>query len=193
MKRAFDMFASAVGLVLVSPILLVTAVAIRITAGKPILFRQQRVGRNFRLFFIYKFRTMVSCTGGPELTAPADNRVTAVGKILRHMKVDELPQLFNVLLGDMSLVGPRPEVPSYVELYKDEYRDILGVRPGITDLASLKYRNESEVLGHFDDPVRAYTDIILPDKIRLGKEYVRRSSLLFDIELIVKTVLAVAH
>jgi lipopolysaccharide/colanic/teichoic acid biosynthesis glycosyltransferase len=126
---------------------------------------------------------------GGQLTAGADPRITRVGRILRNTKIDELPQLINVLIGDMSLVGPRPEVPRYVELFRSDYEEILRVRPGITDLASLRYRDEASVLERAKDPEREYIRFVLPDKIALAKEYVRRSSFLLDMTLILKTIL----
>jgi lipopolysaccharide/colanic/teichoic acid biosynthesis glycosyltransferase len=158
------------------------------------LFRQTRVGRGFRHFRIMKFRTMVNDAerlGGP-LSVGADPRITRVGRALRRLKLDELPQLLNVLAGDMSLVGPRPEVPEYVERFRDEYEEILSIRPGLTDLASLKYRDESALLAAAADPAAEYVRVILPDKIRLGREYVRRASVMLDVSIILRTIGAVA-
>ncbi len=191
MKRAFDVLAATVGLVVLSPLMLCAAVAVRLSSRGPILFRQTRVGRGFREFEILKFRTMhvdAPERGGP-LTASGDPRVTKVGALLRKTKIDELPQLINVLRGEMSLVGPRPEVPKYVEMYRDAYAELLKVRPGITDLASLKYRNESELLGQYDDPEKAYVGEILPDKIELGRRYLRERNMLMDIAIILRTLL----
>jgi lipopolysaccharide/colanic/teichoic acid biosynthesis glycosyltransferase len=155
-----------------------------------VFFRQARVGRGFKIFIILKFRTMVSDAAqrGAELTSGADSRITRVGAVLRLFKIDELPQLVNVLRGEMGLVGPRPEVPRYVERFHADYQDILTTRPGITDLSSLKYRNEAAILGRVDQPEDYYISTILPDKIRLAKEYLRHHSLLFDVGLIVRTV-----
>jgi lipopolysaccharide/colanic/teichoic acid biosynthesis glycosyltransferase len=191
-KRLVDVVASATGLLLLSPFLLLTALLIRLTSPGPALFRQQRIGRRFQPFLIYKFRTMVqdAPAKGPALTVGADPRITRIGRFLRKAKLDELPQLLNVFKGEMSLVGPRPEVPRYVELYHDDYAEILAVRPGITDIASLQFRNESELLAAAEDPEQEYCQRILPIKIRLAKEYLRRSSLLFDIQLIARTVWA---
>jgi len=169
------------------------AASVALDSPGPVFFRQVRVGRGFRPFRIIKFRTMVEDAarrGGP-LSIGADPRVTRVGRWLRRLKLDELPQLFNVLAGDMSLVGPRPEVPEYVERYRADYADILTVRPGMTDLASLKYRDESALLAAAADPGAEYVRVILPDKIRLAREYVRRSSVLFDLSLILRTLGAV--
>ena len=191
LKRTLDVVASALGLVLLSPILLLAAVAIRTTSRGPVFFRQERVGRSFRPFRIYKFRTMVADAPqlGGQLTAGADPRITRVGRLLRKSKIDELPQLINVLVGNMSLVGPRPEVPRYVEMFRDDYAYILSVRPGITDPASVKYRDEAAVLAGSDDPEREYVSRILPDKIALARQYIDQASLTYDLRLIGLTFL----
>ncbi len=191
MKRAFDVLAASIGLVVLSPLMLCAAVAVRLSSRGPILFRQIRMGRDFREFEILKFRTMHADAPerGGQLTASGDPRVTRVGALLRKTKIDELPQLINVLRGEMSFVGPRPEVPKYVEMYREAYAELLKVRPGITDLASLKYRNESEVLGQYEDPEKAYVGEILPDKIELGRRYVRERNMLMDIAIILRTLL----
>ena len=191
-KRAFDLTASAIGLAVVSPVLLIAAVAVWFDSPGGILFRQERVGRGFRPFQIYKFRTMRAAAQGPAITITNDQRITRVGHFLRATKIDELPQLLNVVKGEMSLVGPRPEVRAYVELFEPDYREILTVRPGITDLASLKYRDESRLLAAAADPHHEYVAHILPDKIRLAKEYVARTSLLFDLQVIMRTLVALA-
>jgi lipopolysaccharide/colanic/teichoic acid biosynthesis glycosyltransferase len=190
-KRTFDFVAALLGLVLLAPLLLLVALLIRLDSSGPVFFRQERIGRGFRPFRIYKFRTMVYDAprrGGP-ITFGPDPRITRLGRVLRKTKIDELPQLLNVLRGEMSFVGPRPEVRPYVELFRADYEEILQVLPGITDLASAQYRDEAEVLGRFEDPEAAYLSHILPDKIKLAKDYVRRSSLLFDITIIFKTLL----
>jgi len=194
MKRAFDLVISALGLVMLSPMLLIAALAIKLTSPGPVFFRQERVGRGFRRFNILKFRTMVPDAPklGGQLTAGGDPRITPIGRLLRKTKLDELPQLFNVLKGDMSFVGPRPEVPRYVEMFRRDFEELLAVRPGITDLASLKYRHESEILGRSSDVESTYANEILPDKISLAKEYLRRSSLWFDLNLIFKTLFRLA-
>jgi len=193
MKRGFDIVASAVGLIVLAPVFGVTALAIWLTSGSPVVFRQQRMGRAFRLFSIYKFRTMIvdAPNKGGSVTSGGDPRITPMGTLLRKFKLDELPQLINVLKGDMSFVGPRPEMPEFVAMFEHDYREILQVRPGITDLASLKYRHEAEILDQFENPHDGYVRCILPDKIRLAKEYVRQSSLLLDLALILRTVLRV--
>ncbi len=190
MKRAFDIAVSFVGLVLLLPLMAVVAVLIKLDSSGPILFKQERIGKGFRPFLIYKFRTMAadSLARGPSITFGCDPRITRVGWLLRKSKIDELPQLFNVLKGDMTFVGPRPEIPRYVELFRDDYAEILKIRPGITDLASLKYRDEAALLGHSQNPEDEYISRILPDKIRLGKDYLQHSSFLFDLSLILKTL-----
>lgn len=189
-KRLFDFTAALIGLILLSPLFLVVAVLIKLTSKGPVFFRQERMGRDFRPFRIYKFRSMVVDAPklGGQVTAGRDPRITPVGSLIRKTKIDELPQLINVLVGDMSLVGPRPEVPRYVQMYADDYRVVLSVRPGITDLASVKYRDESEILGEADDPDRVYIEQILPDKIALAKEYISRASLGYDVGLIFRTL-----
>jgi len=193
-KRAFDLFASLFGLVLSLPLFLVVGFLIRLDSRGPIFFRQERVGKGLQPFTIYKFRTMFHEVAVQDraITPAGDPRVTRLGRVLRKLKFDELPQLFNVLKGDMSLVGPRPEVPRYVKLFRSDYEEILKIRPGITDLASLKYRDEASLLANATDPDALYLQQVLPDKIRLAKEYVRRSSLAYDIRLIFKTIFGLA-
>jgi|ERR1051326_368418 lipopolysaccharide/colanic/teichoic acid biosynthesis glycosyltransferase len=189
-KRSSDIIVSSLGLLFLSPLLVVSALLIKLDSRGPAFFRQERIGRSFQTFSIYKLRTMVADASekGGLLTAGRDSRITRVGRILRKSKIDELPQLINVLRGEMTLVGPRPEVGRYVDLFRHDYEEILGVRPGITDLASLKYRDESAVLAVAADPEQEYITRVLPDKIMLAKEYIRRSSFLFDISLLLKTV-----
>ena len=189
LKRGFDITASMVALVLLCPLLLLLGLLIKCDSSGPALFKQQRMGRGFRPFWIYKFRTMIHAADGPLVTAGQDSRVTRVGRFLRKMKLDELPQLINVLKGEMSLVGPRPEVPQYVRVFQKDYEEILKARPGITDLASLKYRNEEAILGNSEDPEDDYINRVLPDKITLAKEYLQRSSFIFDLAVIAKTLL----
>jgi lipopolysaccharide/colanic/teichoic acid biosynthesis glycosyltransferase len=180
-------------LLILSPVLLLVALLIKLDSQGPVFFRQERIGRNFRPFSIYKFRTMVvdAPQRGAAITAGGDPRITRFGRLLRKSKIDELPQLINVLRGEMSLVGPRPEVPKYVELFRQEYDDILRVRPGITDLASLKYRDEAAVLAAAQNPEQEYVARILPEKIQLAKQYIRNASFLFDLKLILRTLLKV--
>jgi len=190
--RACDVLASGMGLVLLSPVFFFAAAAIRLDSAGPVFFRQERVGRDFRRFHILKFRTMVAeaPARGGQLTVGHDARITRVGRLLRKYKIDELPQLVNVLKGEMSLVGPRPEVPRYVEMFRRDYADILRIPPGITDPASLVFRSEAELLEDSEDPERAYVEQILPRKIRLAREYVEHRSLLTYFSLIFRTLLA---
>lgn len=189
-KRLIDVIASGIALVMVSPLLAIAALAIKLTSPGPVLFRQERVGRGFRSFRILKLRTMRASRPGEDrqVTAEGDPRVTAVGRVLRRIKADELPQLVNVLRGDMSLVGPRPEVPRYVEMFRRDYEEILQCRPGITDLASIKYRDEESILAAAADPEQAYVTTVLPDKIALAKEYVRTRSTLLDLRIVMRTL-----
>jgi lipopolysaccharide/colanic/teichoic acid biosynthesis glycosyltransferase len=192
-KRSLDLLASSFGLLLLSPLIAAIALVIKLDSRGPVFFRQERMGRGLQKFVIYKFRTMVedAPVKGGQLTVNEDARITRFGRILRQTKLDELPQLINVFVGEMSLVGPRPEVARYVELFRSDYEEILRVQPGITDLASLKYRDESALFRLSDDPEREYVTRILPDKIALAKEYMQRSSFCFDVSLIFKTLLKV--
>ncbi len=192
-KRLFDVVVAAIGLLVLLPIFAVVAILIKLNSSGPVFFRQERMGRGFRLFSIYKFRTMVrdAPLKGGAITFSNDPRITRLGRLLRKGKVDELPQLVNVLKGDMSLVGPRPEVRRYVEIFRRDYEEILRVRPGITDLGSLRYRDEAEILGKATNPEEEYVQRILPEKIRLAREYIIRSSFFFDLLLIAKTLLKV--
>jgi lipopolysaccharide/colanic/teichoic acid biosynthesis glycosyltransferase len=191
MKRILDIVVSLVGLICLLPLLLLVAMLIKLDSTGPILFRQERIGMRFRPFQILKFRTMMQNVnaGGQSITVGDDPRITRVGLFLRKTKIDELPQLINVLRGEMALVGPRPEVPRYVELFRHDYEEILKIRPGITDLASIKYRDEAAFLGNSENPEQEYVTRVLPDKINLGKEYIRRSSMFFDLTVILKTFL----
>src|SRR5262245_40510167 len=190
MKRGFDISVAVVGLMFLLPLLVLVAGAIKLDSPGPVFFRQRRIGRGFRPFFIYKFRTMARDTAaqGSSITVGNDPRITRVGSFLRMTKIDELPQLINVLKGDMALVGPRPEVPQYVQLYRKDYEEILTIKPGITDLASLKYRNEAALLARAQNPEQEYVSRVLPDKIRMAKEYIHHSSFLFDLRLLCRTI-----
>lgn len=195
-KRLFDVLMASLGLVVLAPLLLLIAVAVRLDSSGPVFFRQERVGRHGRLFRIHKFRTMrhEPAASGLQITVGADQRITRVGGFLRKSKLDELPQLIDVWLGDMSLVGPRPEVPRYVAVYPSAMRDkVLSVRPGITDLASITYRDEAAVLAGAADPEQAYIDEVLPHKLRLAAQYVDQASLATDIALIVRTIWAIVR
>jgi lipopolysaccharide/colanic/teichoic acid biosynthesis glycosyltransferase len=190
-KRLFDVLGAAVSLVLLAPLMVLVAVAVRLDSPGPVLFRQERVGRHGRPFRIHKFRTMqVDATGrGPLLTASGDPRVTRVGAALRRHRLDELPQLIDVLKGDMSLVGPRPEVPRYVALYPPDLRErVLAVRPGITDPSSLDFLDEGELLARAADPEREYVDVILPRKLRRAADYADRATFATDLRVIGRTL-----
>lgn len=192
-KRAMDIVISAAALCVLWPVLLLIALAIVVDDPGPVFYRQVRVGRGGRPFRIFKFRTMVvdADKKGLSITVGRDSRITRVGAFLRKTKLDELAQLLNVLCGQMSFVGPRPEVPRYVELYTPYQRQVLLVRPGITDYASIAYRNENDLLAGADDPERMYIETIMPDKIELNMKYLKEISPLTDIRLILRTVLAV--
>jgi lipopolysaccharide/colanic/teichoic acid biosynthesis glycosyltransferase len=193
-KRTFDVVTSLAGVLCLLPLFVAVAMLIKLDSNGPVLFRQERVGRRFRPFRIYKFRTMVADAParGGSITCGEDPRITRIGRLLRRTKIDELPQLVNVLKGEMSIVGPRPEVPRYVDCFRDDYEQILTVRPGITDLASLKFRDEAALLGVLPDPEDTYLRSILPEKVSLGKEYIRRASMWFDLTLIAKTLAAIS-
>ena len=192
-KRAMDIVLSAAALCVLWPVLLLIALAIVVDDPGPVFYRQVRVGRGGKPFRIFKFRTMVvdADKKGLSITVGRDSRITRVGALLRKTKLDELAQLLNVLAGQMSFVGPRPEVPRYVELYTPYQRQVLLVRPGITDYASIAYRNENDLLAGADDPERMYIETIMPDKIELNMKYLREISPLTDVRLILRTVLAV--
>lgn len=193
MKRFFDLVTSGLGLLVLSPLFLVLAVWIKCDSAGPVFYRQVRVGRNNRDFKLYKFRSMRvgSDRKGLITIGGHDPRVTRSGYYIRRYKLDELPQLINVFVGDMSLVGPRPEVRKYVGLYTPEQMRVLVVRPGITDLASIRYRNENELLEQVDDPDRYYVDVIMQDKLRINLEYVASHSFWGDLKLICQTFKAV--
>lgn len=190
-KRVMDLLLACIGLLLLSPLMLTIALAIKLDSPGPVFFRQVRVGRGGRLFRIHKFRTMVHrpVDQGMQLTVGADARITRVGQWLRARRFDELPQLIDVLKGDMSVVGPRPEVPRYVAHYTDEQRSkILSVRPGITDPASLAFRDEARILAAASDPERAYVEQVMPQKLRHAIDYAERASLWTDLRLIARTL-----
>ena len=192
-KRAMDIVLSACALAFLWPLLLLIALAIWIDDPGPVFYRQVRVGRNGKTFRIFKFRSMVMDADkkGLAITVGRDSRITRVGAVLRKTKLDELAQLLNVLFGQMSFVGPRPEVPKYVELYTPYQRQVLLVRPGITDYASIAYRNENDLLAGAPNPETMYIEQIMPDKIELNMKYLREISPLADIRLILKTIVAV--
>ena len=193
LKRAMDIVISGGALAVLWPVLLLIAVAIKIDDPGPVFYRQVRVGRDGKEFRIFKVRTMVvdADKKGLQITVGRDNRITRMGRLLRKTKLDELAQLINVFVGEMSFVGPRPEVPKYVNLYTPYQRQVLLVRPGITDYASIAYRNENDMLEDAEDPEKMYIDVIMPDKIELNMKYLHEISPLADIRLIFSTIAAV--
>lgn len=189
LKRLFDIISSAIGLILLSPVFLFVFIWIKLDSKGPVFYKQVRVGKNGKDFKILKFRSMrQNADKGSLITIGGrDPRVTRSGYYIRKYKLDELPQLINVLKGDMSIVGPRPEVRRYVDLYTKEQLRVLTVKPGITDIASIKYRNENEILEKAEDPNKVYIETIMPDKLKYNLEYIDKQSFLFDIKLIIKT------
>lgn len=192
-KRVFDIVASGLGLILLSPIFFILAVCIKTDSFGPVFYRQSRVGKGSKDFYLFKFRSMhVGADKKGLITVGGkDPRITRIGYYIRKYKLDELPQLINVFIGDMSLVGPRPEVRKYVEMYTPDQRKVLTVRPGITDLASIRYRNENELLAQTENPEDYYIHTIMPDKLRINLEYVRNAGVLYDIKLIFKTIIEI--
>lgn len=192
-KRIFDIALSAIGILILVPLFIIIAILIKLDSRGPVFFRQERVGRNGNKFSIYKFRSMaqIQNPGGLRITIGNDRRITKVGHFLRKYKIDELPQLLNVFAGDMSIVGPRPEVEEYVKYYGTKNEIVLSVRPGITDLASIRFRNESEILAKENNPQHAYINKILPIKLRYCRFYVQKQSFPLDIKIIWMTVLAI--
>ena len=189
-KWLFDRIMSLVGLIILSPVLLVVAILIRVKMpGGPVLFKQKRVGKEGKLFTMVKFRSMSVAHGGSSVSVAGESRITPLGAKLRKYKLDELPELWNVLIGDMSFVGPRPDVPGYADKLVGEDRVILKLRPGITGPASLKYRDEETLLATVEDPIRYNDEVIFPDKVRINKEYYYNWSFWQDIRYIVRTVL----
>jgi len=189
-KRCFDIFFSLLGITLLLWLFLIIAIAIKCSSKGPALFKQERVGRYGKTFNIWKFRSMVvnAEAKGMQITTDGDNRITKVGKFIRKTKIDELPQLFNVLSGKMSFVGPRPEVPKYVAMYNDEQLRVLSVKPGITDLASIEFRNENDLLDGDEDPEKKYIEEIMPVKLALNIKYIEKAGFFYDIGLIFKTI-----
>ncbi len=190
MKRLMDLLGSGIGLLLLWPFFLLAAVAIKLDDRGPVFFRQERVGRFGRMFRIWKFRTMVMNAEklGAQVTVGRDPRITRVGHTLRRFKLDEFPQLLNVFMGEMSLVGPRPEVPQYVAYYSPEQRAVLDLRPGITDPASIQFRDESALLAAKPDPVKAYIEELMPEKIRINLAYAAQANAFTDFAMVLKTL-----
>lgn len=192
-KRAFDIVCAALGLLVLSPVLLMCALLVGLTSPGGVLFRQERMGRDGVPFTIYKFRSMRKDNAGLKISTSSDSRITPVGRVLRKTKLDELPQLWNVLKGDMSFVGPRPEVREYTDLYTPEQRQVLLVRPGITGLASIRYRNENDLLSASTDPNRTYIEEVMPAKLALDLEYIPRACVSYDVRLILETLVTVVR
>lgn len=190
-KRLFDVAVSSAGIALLSPLLIAVGVAVRLDSPGPVLFVHERVGLGGRKFRLLKFRSMAHQSRGSDVTVAGDARVTRIGRLLRSTKIDELPQLWNVLVGDMSLVGPRPEVERYVRMFARDYEDILKVRPGITDLAAIEYRDEEGVLAASHDPEAEYRRVVLPAKIALYRRYLAARSFRTDLGIIARTLVAV--
>jgi len=191
MKRLFDIVISSIGLLILLPLFALVSLLIKVDSRGSVFFWQERIGKNFKPFRIYKFRTMAADTEGTGslITVGGDSRITKVGRVLRASKIDELPQLLNVLKGEMSLVGPRPEVRKYVQLFEADYKKLLMIRPGITDPASIKYSSEETLLAGSDNWEEGYIGKILPEKIKLSLQYADSHTVVTDLKLIVKTVL----
>ena len=190
LKYIFDRAMAFIGLLILWPVLLVVAILIKVKMpGGPVIFKQKRVGRDGKLFTMYKFRSMTVGHGGSSVSVAGESRITPLGAKLRHYKLDELPELWNVLIGDMSFVGPRPDVPGYADQLKGADRDVLKLRPGITGPASLKYRDEEDLLAGKEDPQKYNDEVIFPDKVRINLYYLHHYSFLKDIEMIFCTVL----
>jgi len=194
-KRVFDLFFASLGLILLSPLLLLIAAWIKLDSPGSIFFRQERVGQFGKHFHIHKFRTMITNAEkrGMQITVGRDSRITRSGAFLRSYKLDELPQLIDVVIGTMSLVGPRPEVPKYVYYYPSDIRDVvLSVKPGITDLASIEFMDENDLLGKSSNPEETYVNEVLPRKLHYCVEYVQQRTLFFDLKVILRTLYAIA-
>ncbi len=190
LKWIFDRVMALIGLVVLLPVFLVVSILIKIKMPNgPILFRQKRVGKGGRIFTMVKFRSMVVSHSGSSVSVAGESRISPLGAKLRKYKLDELPELWNVLIGDMSFVGPRPDVPGFADKLVGEEREILQLRPGITGPASLKYRNEEEILASVDDPIRYNAEVIYPDKVRINLDYLRHWSFARDLKYIVQTLL----
>jgi lipopolysaccharide/colanic/teichoic acid biosynthesis glycosyltransferase len=192
LKRVFDMAAAFAGIVILVPVFLVIALLIRIKMSKPVIFKQIRAGRYGKAFTIYKFRTMFMDHQGSTVSVLGDKRVTPLGAVLRKYKLDELPELFNVLKGDLSFVGPRPDMPEYAGKLSGEERRILELRPGITGPATIKYANEEKLLALVDDPVRYNDDVLWPDKVRLNLDYYYTRTFLGDLKILLRTIIHIS-
>lgn len=193
LKRIFDLLVSFFAIILLSPFFIIVSLLIKMDSKGPVIFKQVRVGKNEKPFEIYKFRTMVVDAEklGKQITVGNDNRITKIGGFLRKFKLDELPQLFNVFKGDMSFVGPRPEVPKYTNLYTEEQKKVFKVRPGITDYASIKYRNENEILGKSKNPEKTYIEEVMQDKLKINLMYMKKRSIMEDFKIICETCIKI--
>ncbi len=191
-KRAIDIAGAVVGLILLSPVFIITAILIKLTSKGPVFYKSKRVGKDGKLFTMFKFRTMHvnADVVGPKLTYKNDPRITRLGKYLRQFKIDELPQLFNVLKGDMSLVGPRPEDPKYIVHYSEKQKEIFSIKPGITGLAQLKYINIESILNH-ETLTQTYVKEIIPEKYKLNKQYIENMSFSLDLKILFNTLLSI--
>jgi lipopolysaccharide/colanic/teichoic acid biosynthesis glycosyltransferase len=189
-KRLIDVAVSCLAVLLLSPLLLLVALLVKCTSPGPVFYSQERVGKGAKVFRILKFRSMIAGADakGPSITSSGDTRVTPFGALLRKFKIDEFPQLWNVLKGEMSIVGPRPELPEYVANYSQVQRRVLAVRPGITDIASIQYRHEEEILGRNNNPQEYYRSVVLPHKLELNLMYIRKMSFATDTRLVLETV-----
>lgn len=192
-KRVFDFIASGLGLILLSLFFIILAIWIKLDSSGPVFYKQVRVGKGGKDFYLYKFRSMHTGSDKKGLITIGgrDPRVTRSGYFIRKYKLDELPQLINVLIGDMSLVGPRPEVRKYVNLYNEQQLNVLSVKPGITDLASIRYRNENELLAQAENPETYYIHVIMPDKLRINLEYIKHAGFVRDLKIIIQTIVAI--
>jgi len=188
-KYFFDRIFALLAIILLIPVFLIISIVMRVRTGNPLIFKQKRTGKDGRLFTIFKFRTMYENIDTNTVSTSKDYRITPEGAFLRRWKLDELPELFNVLRGDMSFVGPRPDMPGYAESLSEEGRKILGLRPGITGPATLKYIDEEEILANVPDPVKYNDEVIFPDKVKVNLKYLERYSLLEDIKLIYYTLI----
>ena len=188
MKRVFDFIAALFGLIIFLPVFIIVGLLIKLQDGGPIFFIQQRVGLNKKLFQMIKFRTMKMDCSGARITKASDSRITPLGAFLRKFKLDEIPQLINVFKGEMSFVGPRPEIPHYVKLYTPEQEQVLNYRPGITDPATISFRKESEILEKAEDMEKHYVEVIMPEKLKINMAYLKRANFFSDFLLIIKTL-----
>ena len=189
-KKKMDFVFALFGVLILLPLFFLVSIIIKLTSKGKIIYIQKRVGQNFKEFNLYKFRSMINSADkkGIQVTTKTDKRITSFGRILRKTKLDELPQLFNVLKGDMSFVGPRPEVLKYINYYKKDYKKILTIKPGITDFAAIEFRDEENLLSKYQNVEKAYIEIILPKKIKLYKQYLKKISFLTDLKLIFQTL-----